>query len=222
MVEARAAFLAQGHYAGIAGLVSRLGSAALAGRPADTCAVDLGAGTGYYLARVLEAADEDCTGIALDVSKYAARRAVRAHPRIGVVVADTWQSLPLRGRAASLVLNVFAPRNPAEMHRVLHPDGRAIVVVPDAGHLAELVSAFGLLSVDERKRERVAAQFEDRFTMESEYEYTTGLRLDPEQVATLIAMGPNAWHASSPVETDPARDLMDVTVAVRAYVLKRR
>jgi SAM-dependent methyltransferase len=235
MVEARAHFLGEGHYAGIASLVSGLAVAAMQGAPSDTCVVDLGAGTGYYLAAVLSAADADAdadggtgatglagvTGIAVDVSKYAARHAARAHPRIGSVVADAWQSLPIRGRAASVVLNVFAPRNPYEMRRILHPDGRAIIVVPEPDHLKELIAGYGLLSVDGRKRERIEAQFADRLVIESEHEYRSALRLTRPQVAAVIGMGPNAWHAAAADDEGTGDSAStDVTLAVRAYVLR--
>ena len=98
----------------------------------------------------------DRPGIALDVSKHAARLAAKAHPRIGAVVADAWAGLPVRGRAASVLLNVFAPRNPREMRRVLHPAGRAIVVVPEPDHLRELIEEYGLMAVDEPQAGAVA------------------------------------------------------------------
>jgi protein-L-isoaspartate O-methyltransferase len=228
MVEARARFLGEGHYAGIAELVVRL--AAEAPAPDGTCVVDLGAGTGYYLAAVLDAVD--AAGIALDVSKPAARFAARAHPRVGAVVADAWQPLPVRGRAASVVLNVFAPRNPREMARILHPDGRAVVVVPEPDHLRELVEKRGLLSVDERKTERLEAQFAERFVVEAEHGYRAELDLSGEQVAALIGMGPNAWHEAArgaggtaeggTAEGGTAGVTEHVTLSVRALVLTRR
>jgi 23S rRNA (guanine745-N1)-methyltransferase len=221
MVAARAAFLGEGHYAGIAGLVAGLAGESLADAPAGTCVVDLGAGTGYYLAAVLDAGGGDVAGIALDVSKHAARHAARAHPRIGAVVADAWQGLPIRGRAAAVVLNVFAPRNPAEMRRVLHPDGRAVVVVPEPDHLRELIDGFGLLSVDARKRDRIEAQFAGRLAIESEHTYSAPLRLTGPQAAQVIGMGPNAWHAAAGLLDVAAADPIEVTVAVRAYVLSR-
>ncbi|MFL6111867.1 MAG: putative RNA methyltransferase, partial [Catenulispora sp.] len=194
MVADRAEFLAAGHYAPLADLLAEL--AAAADRDVDgddTCIIDLGAGTGYYLARVLESVDRP--GIALDVSKHAARYAAKAHPRIGAVVADVWAGLPVRGRAASVVLNVFAPRNPQQMRRVLHPAGRAIVVVPEAEHLKELIAQYGLLGVDDRKPERLRAQFADRFQVVGEHPVRRSLSLSASEVAQVIGMGPNAWHA---------------------------
>ena len=213
MVAERAAFLGAGHYDGIAEMVAGVAADSAAAAPDAGCVLDLGAGTGYYLARVLNAVDQP--GIALDVSKHAARLAARAHPRIGAVVADAWAGLPVRGRAASVVLNVFAPRNPREMRRVLHPDGRAVVVVPEPDHLGELIAEYGLMAVDDRKPERLREQFADRFTVEGEHTYRATPALSAAEVSQVIGMGPNAWHERA----KEVRSGGAVTVSVRAYVL---
>lgn len=215
MVAERAAFLGAGHYAGIADLIAELAAEASAKVSDDTCVLDLGAGTGYYLSHVLEAVDRDRPGIALDVSKHAARFAAKAHPLIGAVVADAWAGLPVRGRAASVLLNVFAPRNPREMRRVLHPGGRAIVVVPEPDHLRELISTYRLMAVDDRKPERLREQFADRFRVESEHPFGATLDLSASEVSQIIGMGPNAWHE----RMTAVRSGGAVTIAVRAYVL---
>jgi SAM-dependent methyltransferase len=214
MVTERAAFLGAGHYGGIADLVAELAADAVAGATdADSCVLDVGAGTGYYLARVLDSVEQP--GIALDISKHAARLAARAHPRIGAVVADAWAGLPIRGRAASVLLNVFAPRNPREMRRVLRPDGRAIVVVPEPDHLRELISEYDLMAVDDRKPERLREQFADRFRVDAEHPYKASLTLSAAEVSQVIGMGPNAWHERA----QEVRSGGTATVSVRAYVL---
>jgi 23S rRNA (guanine745-N1)-methyltransferase len=65
------------------------------------CVVDVGAGTGYYLAVVLERLT-DRVGLALDVSKYALRRAARAHRRVGAVACDVWHGLPVATDSAAV------------------------------------------------------------------------------------------------------------------------
>lgn len=189
MVAARADFLSAGHYAPIADAVASAVSSI------EGCVVDVGAGTGYYLARAL--GESDRIGVALDVSKYACRRAAKAHPRLGAVVADAWQTLPLRSEVASAVLNVFAPRNAAEMHRVLRPGGYLVVVVPNTDHLAGLVSALGLLGVDERKQERLTEQLAGRFDQVSEQTCEFPLSLGEAETEAVVAMGPSAWHATA-------------------------
>ena len=149
MVAARGTFLGAGHYDEIMDAV-----AAAAVPRIDGCCIELGAGTGHYLARVLDAAPHR-TGLALDLSVHAARRAARAHPRMGAVVCDAWTALPVRSCVAAVVLSVFAPRNGPEIARVLRPGGALVVVTPTAAHLAELVNALGLISVDERKQQRL-------------------------------------------------------------------
>jgi len=220
MVAARAAFLEAGHFAGIATRVR----AAAGAVDAQGCVVDLGAGTGYYLARVLDAGQER-VGVALDLSKHAARRAARAHPRIGAAVCDTWVGVPVCDGAASVVLDIFAPRNGAEMARILARGGRAIVVTPTARHLRELVDRLGLLSVDARKPERVADQLEPFLSLVDDHAYEQALRLGADTVEQVVWMGPSAWHtdASSLGEAIAGLgELVTVTVSVRVTAWERR
>ncbi|MFI2608547.1 putative RNA methyltransferase [Kitasatospora sp. NPDC018619] len=208
MVAARADFLAAGHYRPIAEALAEAASAAFAdpAGPAalgaagegDGLVADLGAGTGHYLAHVLDALP-GAVGAALDISKFALRRAARAHPRIGAVVCDAWRPLPLRDASAALVLNVFAPRNGPEIRRVLRPGGTLLLVSPTARHLRELVDALGLLSVDEEKQRRIDEKLGPYLEPVGRREVEFVLRLGPQDVRTVVGMGPSAWH------TDPER-----------------
>ena len=212
MVADRAAFLGAGHYAPLARALADLASGASgasgvsggAGRSAGVV-LDAGAGTGYYLAAVLAALrpggggdGAGAVGLAMDVSVPALRRAARAAPGIGAIGWDTWQRFPLRPGVVSLILNVFAPRNGPEFHRVLQPGGTLIVATPADGHLAELVGPAGLLTVDAQKDSRLALTLGPYFTVTSRRDLTVPLLLTPAEAATLIGMGPSACH------TDPA------------------
>jgi 23S rRNA (guanine745-N1)-methyltransferase len=219
MVAARAAFLAAGHYAGLA--------AALAGVAAEDAGAvpglvaDVGAGTGYYLAAVLDAVPGRA-GLALDASRYALRRAARAHPRIGAVRADAWARLPVADGTAALALNVFAPRDGAQLRRILHPRGRLLVVTPGPDHLAELTGPLGLLSVDARKDERLAAKLGPHFTLAGRHGYRTRVELDHEGVAAAAGMGPSAWHAdpaglAARVAARPARSSVTVSATIWSF-----
>lgn len=230
MVAARADFLAAGHYDVISTALAEAATEAAArvgaapGGGAYPLVVDAGAGTGRYLATVL-AALPDAVGLALDVSKPALRRAARAHPRAAAALADTWQRLPLADASTAVLLNVFAPRNGAEFHRVLDPAGALLVVTPADDHLAELVGALDLLRVDPAKTDRVAESLGDRFGPETETGLRRELALTGPEVATLVGMGPSAWH------TDPAGlaarvtalpEPVRVTVSVRLTVWRPR
>lgn len=220
MVAARDRFLTSGAYAPIRDeLARRIGSA--------TTLLEAGAGTGYYLAGCLDAAGGagPRRGLALDISPAAARRAARAHPRIGAAVADTWAGLPVRSGGVDVLLAVFAPRNPAEFARVLAPGGRALVVVPLPEHLAGLRADLGLLDIEEGKESRLLTRFEGHLDPVDHTDVRFDILLTAAAVRDLVGMGPNAFHPHAeptPGTPDEAlRGSTAVTVAVRVHEFAR-
>jgi 23S rRNA (guanine745-N1)-methyltransferase len=228
MVAARERFLGAGHFdplvealaeavggVGAGGAVAgAAGEAAASGAPAVL--VDLGAGTGWYVSRLLDARPA-AVGLALDLSKPALRRAARAHPRLAAVACDVWRPLPLRDAVAAVVLNVFAPRGATEIARVLAPGGIAAVVTPRAAHLRELAQPLGLLGVDEHKETRLADRLEPALAIADRRELSWTLRLDHAGARDAAAMGPSAFHVSSADLDERVAalpQLLDVTAAV--------
>ncbi|MEV6767117.1 putative RNA methyltransferase [Nocardia sp. NPDC051030] len=163
--------------------------------PTGPAMLEIGAGTGYYTAAVLDAVP-NARGIALDVSKPAAKRSARAHPRAGAVLADAWRGLPVRDGVLSAVLSVFAPRNADEVARVLAADGRFLVVTPTARHLAELIRPLGMVSVDAAKADRLAETLGEHFTLADRTEVEYPMSLTHTDIANVAAMGPSAHHAA--------------------------
>ncbi|HEX5189470.1 MAG TPA: hypothetical protein VFW16_08010 [Streptosporangiaceae bacterium] len=224
MVRARREFLATGQYAQVAAALADAAAAAWPRSGPPGCVIDVGAGTGYYLAAVLDRLPA-AAGLALDLSRYALRQTARAHPRAGAVGCDAWRPLPVRDAAASVALNVFAPRDGAELRRILKVDGRLVMVTPATGHLAELTGPLGLLSVDERKRERLDEKLGPHFDLVSEREHRGVMTLGHRDVAALTTMGPTAWHADQQEMAARIAGLPDpvrVTRAVTLTVLRPR
>ncbi|MER7208174.1 putative RNA methyltransferase [Streptosporangium sp. NPDC000239] len=218
MVAARDAFLGAGHFAPLAEAV-----AGACGTDAGVV-VDAGAGTGHYLAGALDRLP-GAVGVALDVSKHALRRAARAHPRLGAVVADVWRPLPLRSGSAEVLLNVFAPRNGPEFARVLAPDGTLVVVTPTSRHLEPLVERLGLLSVDQDKERRVADSLGDRFVEAGRSLHEFGMALGRDAVEAVVGMGPSAWHTDSHAMRARIADLpesSEVTASFYMSIFHRR
>lgn len=195
MVAARQMFLDAGHYAAIAAAIGRsVGS--------DTVGpvLEIGAGTGYYLSAVLDASGNGSAGggtasagVALDSSKFAARRAA-VDSRVLSVVADAWSALPIRSESVGTVLSVFAPRDPGEVRRVLRCGGRFIAVTPNPAHLAELREDLDLLTVDDGKADRLVAAFDGLLRPAGTASVTYPMTLTRPAVSALVRMGPTARH----------------------------
>ena len=238
MLDARDTFLERGWYAE---LRAALGARVAAESPRRI--VDIGCGTGYYLRGVLERAtataaaspnssaalDPGVRALAMDLSAAAVARTVRdQRAPIGAstqgLVADVWSPLPIRDGAADVVINVFAPRNPAEFHRILAPRGLLAVVVPHPSHLQELRAAGLALDVHGNKTEDLIASLAAGFALESTEDLSRVLALSPDDVAALIGMGPSSHHAPqhTPSTGSSAQPTStDVTVAFRLLAFRR-
>ena len=233
MVEAREAFLGAGHFGRLSealaeeaggaasGAVAAGGTAASGATAAAHGAVlDIGAGTGHHLARVLDALPER-VGLALDASSAALRRAARAHPRAAAIGADAWQPLPLRDGVAALILSVFAPRNPAEMARMLAPGGVLLAVTPTTRHLHELVGPLGLLSVPEEKADRLDTQLASHFSLAERRPIEYSMFLTRDEAAQIVRMGPSAWHVDEQTVAERLALLPDPLPVTTSVTLSR-
>jgi 23S rRNA (guanine745-N1)-methyltransferase len=190
MVAARYRFLDAGHYSGLAQAVAEAAAGPLQ-RP-GALVLDAGTGTGHYLQAVLQRSQ--ATGIAVDISKFALRRAARLNPKAANLVWDIWRPLPMADNTADVVTVVFAPRNPAEFARVLRPGGSLIVVTPRPGHLAEIAARTGMLGIEEGKEERLMDSMRDHFVSGTSQSLDLPLTLTGSEVADLAYMGPAGHH----------------------------
>jgi 23S rRNA (guanine745-N1)-methyltransferase len=114
---------------------------------------------------------------------------------------------------------VFAPRRGAELRRILRPGGVLLVITPAAEHLAELIGPLGLLSVDERKRERLEDNLGPHFSLEGESEHRGEMTLTHRDLAALAGMGPSAWHADQDAMNERIARLPDPQAVTRAVML---
>lgn len=217
MITARDAFLGSGHFDPIAAAVS-------AAVPVDGEAVlDVGVGTGHYLAAILDARSE-ARGIGVDVSKFAARRAARSHPRVGCVVADIWSGLPVRAGSVSSVTCVFSPRNAGELNRVLVADGVLVVVTPTSRHQRELRGPLGLIGVEEDKTRRLGESLSGLFEPVAESPLEYPMALSHNDIEALIGMGPSARHGDPETRSAALAQLpesVEVTASVTVSTYRK-
>ena len=190
MAAARRAFLGKGYYEALSDRI-----VALVGNETDGAGIlDAGCGEGYYLRRLLEFLPGG-EGYGLDISKEVVRLAAR-DKGASYVVASVHRDLPFGASSLDIILNVFAPRSPAEFARVLRPGGVALVVVPAAGHLAALHDVLGLPHIDGDKERRAVADFDGALALSHSETLRYTRDLPPADVFDLIQMTPTFWHLS--------------------------
>ncbi len=102
--------------------------------------------------------------------------------------------IPFADQSLQALLNIFAPRHPAEFARIAAPDALLLIVIPQPGHLRELREAFGLLAIEPEKRRRVIDQLNGRFALQHSRSLTIELNLTQPDLADLVQMTPNYWH----------------------------
>ena len=130
MVRARRRVFDAGLYDPVIGAVA----ARVAHSPV-TNIVDAGCGEGSYLAAATTLSG--AAGWGIDISKPAIRLASRRHRTHRYAIASSY-ALPFADNSFEALINVFSPRDFAEMLRVLAPGGSAVVATPGPRHLAQL------------------------------------------------------------------------------------
>ena len=195
MVAARAEVQEAGHFQPLTAALAEEAGAAV--DPDPSVILDVGAGTGHHLAGILGVLAHSL-GVALDASPEASRRAARAHERIAAVRSDIWQKIPFADGSVDLALSVFAPRNGAELARVLRPGGAVMVVTPRLEHLHEL-APLHTIRVDPCKPERLHRQLTSPLRSSGVRPLTWTLKLTRREAEAVIRMGPAAWHLRADV-----------------------
>ena len=205
MLLARRAFLEKGHYHPLSDALNALVERHLrlrgdGGRRASRV-LDAGCGEGYYLGRLQEQLNRGPTGdavdyLGLDIARDAAALAATRYRDAHFVVADSTADLPIADGAISTVLNIFAPRNPGELRRVLAPGGLLAVVIPTPNHLRELRAIFPLLGMEPDKRRRLIERFAGHFVLAESAAVEYAITLSGNALVDLMRMTPHRRYRS--------------------------
>ena len=217
MVQARIDFLGSGHFSPLADAVCMAAVESATDRPV---VLDAGAGSGYYLGALQERVPTSAA-VALDISKFALRRAAKLLPDALCLVCDVWQSLPVAGASVDLLMNIFAPRNPTEFGRVVRDGGVLLVVTPLPHHLQEIAEMAGLLNIRPGKGDDVALSLVDSFEVVASKTVEFNMMLSATDVRNVAAMGP-AGHHGATVEPDSVPQTLPVTAAFTVQTFRRR
>ena len=190
--------------------------------PAAPFVVEIGSGTGYYLAaaaaRLRERGRAPTAALGIDLGKDAADLAARRHPDLGFVVADAQDRVPVADASVAAVLSVFAPRPAAEMTRVLRPGGTLVVAFAGPRHLAALRARLGLMDVHADKLETLIERLGEAFEPVGEELIERAVVLDRDAAESVVLMGPNARHD---VDLGRLDDGLEDTISVRVASFRR-
>ena len=174
--------------------------------------VDFGCGEGYWLGKVAERVAARVAGV--DASPFAAKAAARRLRGAGVpaeiAVGDAQRDLVFPDTSVDVALSVFAPRNVEELARVVKKGGLVVVVSPGDAHLASpraraadasdaLFGGARVLDAAADKRAAVLERFtggdtKNAFEVVDELEHAGVMRLTRDDIASLLGMGPSAFH----------------------------
>jgi 23S rRNA (guanine745-N1)-methyltransferase len=225
MLTARRAFLDQGYYQPLSDLINELISTHLPSSPAPNI-LDAGCGEGYYLARLqqfLLAHNYEAQCIGFDISKDAIRMAARRYKQACFIVANSKERLVFVDAAMQAVLNIFAPRNPAEFARVLSAGGLLLVVIPGPDHLLQLRSTLHLLNIEEDKEQKVIAQFSPFFDFIAASPLNYTVKFERNEIMQAVMMTPNYWHLSQEVRNGLEKmDVIETMVSFSCLLFLRR
>lgn len=227
MLRARRLFLERGYYDSLSNTINRLVVDHLNKFPETGRRVkilDIGSGEGYHINRLMQLLGDlrnviNSSYLGLDVSKEAARMAARRYPEIGFIVSDTHNKLPFEDQSIDILINIFAPRNPAEFHRILAQDGLMIIAIPGSLHLSELQSEFGQPNVERGKRDNLVKKLSEWFqtTNEQHIEFSS-LLMEGDLINLLNMMPQNLWHRKGAPLT-PHNSATDIQITADFDVL---
>ncbi|MFT5311807.1 MAG: 23S rRNA (guanine745-N1)-methyltransferase [Paraglaciecola sp.] len=192
MVNARRAFLQEGHYQPLA---NRLASLITEHQVAEELNVfDAGCGEGYYLhciAGSLKAKNINVHAAGIDISKIAVQKAAKRYTENSFAVASSYK-LPLADKSQDVIIQIFAPSGDTEIKRVLNQQGIWVQVNPAAQHLQQLKQALYDRPLQHKAQDNVP----EGFVLLNEETLSFELQLDnPQQRMNLLMMTPFYWSA---------------------------
>ena len=199
MVKARQSFLGAGYYQPLSDRLNELACDALntIGTPPGHV-VDAGCGEGYYIDRLVQATSDSGLAIQLsgfDISKWAVRQAALLNKSVQWFVADVNQRLLFPDESISLLLNIFAPRNPSEFERVLVPGGMLFCIIPSEEHLAVLRSILDVMNIEPEKYAHTVSKFVPPFRVIEVVKVEYDLYIeDSRHIERLVQMTPFSRH----------------------------
>lgn len=217
MITARHQFLQRGFYQPFSDALNQNIAKRLT-RPASLI-LDSGCGEGYYAERLIEHCKASVPKlIGLDIAKAAVMTAARRSKSALWLVASGAKA-PLQDQSIDLIYSLFTPLAPAEMHRLLSPEGSLIIASAGTNHLLELRQL--LYPEVQQKRSQTAAQLESHFSLSNTEPVHFQIELDDvSDIQNLLMMTPHYWRAKPEVKNslnDLSRLALSIDIQLQTY-----
>jgi 23S rRNA (guanine745-N1)-methyltransferase len=184
---------------------------------ADDALLDAGCGEGHHLAAFRCAYGVEAHGV--DISIPAIDAAARRYRDCTWIVANADRFLPYADASFRAVTSITARLNPSEFHRVLHPEGTLLVVLPGADDLVELRESILGERVERDRVERTVDTFSPLFTLERHTTVAHRTLLDRAAMIDVMSSSYRALRTRErarleelePMEVTLSRDLLVMT-----------
>lgn len=188
MVNARRDFLDKDFYAPLANAIADIINTHY---QLPVTLLDAGVGTGFYLAKILQARrDYADTYIGIDISKHAVKIASKRNKHAEFAVASVFD-IPLSSESVDVIVCVFSPFAMQEYARVLKKNGILIIAYPCDNHLIELRK-----SLYDNVRPNATSLPKNTLENIDEQELTyTFLLASPTDISNLLTMTPYVYRA---------------------------
>ena len=179
-VEARRRFVDRGHvdalHQALVDVLRPIGARTL---------LDVGCGEGFHLGGFRRDLGVEAHGT--DLSLPAIEHAAKRHRDCTFAVANADRFVPYESNSIDALTSITARMTPDEFHRVLSPDGVAMIVIPAPDDLIELRAAV-LGAGEERDRvERTVSTFADHFELVRHERFRMRLTLDRDSIHDVLS-----------------------------------
>ena len=213
MVRCRKEFLDKGYYAC---LLDELVKQCLAVPKESLSVLDVGCGEGWYSDRIFTALQsaKSVTMSGVDISKDALIYAAKRNRDIAWAVASV-SKLPVADQSVDILINLFAPFDESEFHRVLRPGGIFIRAIALEKHLWGLKEKIYDHPYENQPQFPILRGFEG--PQRKDICQTISLT-DPEDIDHLFKMTPY-YYKTSPADQAKLAELKTLTTAVEFSVL---
>jgi 23S rRNA (guanine745-N1)-methyltransferase len=218
MVNARRAFLQEGHYQPLA---DRLAALIAEYQPfAQLNLFDVGCGEGYYSHSIVDSLtlkNIKVQAAGIDISKIAVQKAAKRYAEHSFAVASSYK-LPLGDNSQDVIIQIFAPSGATEIKRVLKEQGIWLQVNPAAQHLQQLKQAL----YDQPLPHKLQDDVPEGFRVVEAHNLSFELKLDsPEQRLNLLMMTPFYWSAQPSKLNSMLATMSDVSVDFSIRILSK-